>query len=319
MIRNFVLRDLPTLNRYRHRGQFLDSATAITWGPTVVPAGALLTHLAPATGIFTYLGSPQNGKEEIILAQLVHQQNSACARFSFIAPENALESSAFEDLVSYMAQQIGERGAHNFVAEVEETTPMYDAMRRTGFAVYARQRVWHLDLGDADDEVSGEGGWRSRVDRDEIPTRTLYNAIVPALAQQVESPPWERQKGVAYYAGGELLAFVELQYGPRGIMAYPYFHPDIDSPTQSLSEMFAAIPNRRSRPVYIKVRSYQTWLEGHLEDLTAIPGPKQAVMVKRLALPVTQPLIPAVQELKGATTPNPTIPIARSISNERAN
>jgi hypothetical protein len=42
-------------------------------------------------------------------------------------------------------------------------------------------------------------------------------------------------------------------------------------------------------------------------------------MVKRLALPVNQPLVSVVQDLKGATTANPTVPIARSISNERAN
>jgi hypothetical protein len=319
MIRNFVLRDLPTLNRHRRRGQFLDSATAVTWGPTVVPAGALLTHLAPATGIFTYLSSPEDGDDEIILAQLIHQQNSACARFSFLAPETALASPAFEELVLFMAHQIGERGAHNFVAEVEEGTQMYEAMRRIGFAVYARQRVWHVDLGEDAAEMADPGGWRARVDRDEIPTRNLYNAIVPALTQQVESPPWERQKGVTYIEDGELLAFADLQYGPRGIMAYPYFHPDIETPTQSLSHMLAGIPNRRSRPLYIKVRSYQSWLEGHLEELNALPAPRQAVMVKRLAVPVVQSLVSSVQELKGATTANPTIPFARSISNDRMN
>ena len=35
--------------------------------------------------------------------------------------------------------------------------------------------------------------------------------------------------------------------------------------------------------MYLCVRSYQTWLEPVLEDLGALAGPRQAVMVKHLA------------------------------------
>ncbi|MDX1435725.1 MAG: hypothetical protein R3335_02865 [Anaerolineales bacterium] len=312
MIRNFVLRDLPTLNRYRRRGQFLDTATAVTWGATVVPAGALLTHLAPATGIFTYLSSPREDSREIILAQLVHQQGANSARFSFLAPESALESPDFNALVEYMSQQIGERGAHNLIAEVEEGSPMFESMRRIGFAVYARQRIWHLEIDpNGEDEATS---WRPRLSQDEIPIRTLYNAIVPGLTQQVETPPWERQKGVAFRVDGEVRAYVDLQYGPRGILAHPYFHPDIEDLAESLAELLVAIPNRRSRPIYMKVRTYQGWLEGPLEDQAATPGPRQAVMVKRLVVPIMQGLPETAREIKGATTANPTLPFARSFS-----
>ncbi len=116
MIRPFVLLDLPTLHRYRHKGFFLDTTTALTWGAAVVPAGALLTHLAPATGIFTYLGRADSGKKQVILAQVMHNSHSASARFSFLAPESALGTAAFPQMIEYVGHQVGERGGQNLVA-----------------------------------------------------------------------------------------------------------------------------------------------------------------------------------------------------------
>jgi hypothetical protein len=43
------------------------------------------------------------------------------------------------------------------------------------------------------------------------------------------------------------------------------------------------LPDRRNRPVYVCVRSYQAWLEPVLADLGAKSAPRQAVMVKHLA------------------------------------
>jgi len=42
------------------------------------------------------------------------------------------------------------------------------------------------------------------------------------------------------------------------------------------------LANRRNRPIYLCVRSYQAWLEPALEDLGARVGERQAVMVKHL-------------------------------------
>ena len=45
------------------------------------------------------------------------------------------------------------------------------------------------------------------------------------------------------------------------------------------------LPRRLSRPLYFCVRSYQSWLEPRIEGLGAEPGPRQAMMVKHLAVP----------------------------------
>jgi hypothetical protein len=311
MIRPFVLLDLPTLHRYRQKGFFLDTTTALTWGAAVVPAGALLTHLALATGIFTYLGKADRGKKQIIVAQVVHHNHSSCARFSFLAPESALTTAAFPQMVEYVAHQVGERGGHNLVAEVDETTQVYEVLRQSGFAIYGRQRAWSLAGIPAPERRKND--WRPVRDRDGIAVRTLYNALVPGLTQQVETPPWEPLRGLVLPHGGGLLAYASLTYGPRGIMVYPFFHPDAGQVSERLAEMLSKIPNRRGRPVYIGIRSYQAWLETALEEMGARAGARQAVMVKRLVATVQKPALAPLPALKGRTA-NPTVPIARSFS-----
>ena len=82
----------------------------------------------------------------------------------------------------------------------------------------------------------------------------------------------------------KLLGYIDLKFGPRGIWAQPFIHPDVFDVENRIKDIFDSIPNRRSRPVYFCVRSYQSWLETTLTALEAEPGPAQAVMVKRLAV-----------------------------------
>src|SRR3990170_6859145 len=68
--------------------------------------------------------------------------------------------------------------------------------------------------------------WRPGRDRDILAVRSLHNVLVPGLVQQVELPPGNHLHGLVYYLDGELLAYAELRYGPRGIFIQPYIHPD---------------------------------------------------------------------------------------------
>jgi hypothetical protein len=310
MIRSFDLLDLPTLHRYRHEGLFLDSALALTWGTTLVPAGALLSYLAPATGIFTCLSHEDGKGARPMLAQLTHTASSPHARLSFIAPESALDSAALQELMEYMAAQVGERGGHNLLAEVDESTQIYEALRRAGFAIYARQRIWKVE--DWPKEGERVKGWRSVVSREEIAVRSLYNALVPALVQQVEPPPWDRLRGMIYRHEGDVLAYAGLTYGPRGIIVQPFFHPDVEDITPKVVALLDNLPNRLTRSVHVRVRSYQSWLESALEEVGAQPGPRQAVMVKRLVVPIQEPAQSPLTAITG-TRANPTVPFTRSI------
>ena len=288
-IRPFDWHDLPLLHRYRQCGLFLDSTLAFTRGTTLVPAGALLAYFAPATGIFTYLARPDKGAGQPLIGQVLHTAGSPFARLTFLAPDAAVESAHLPALFDYITVKIGQRGAFHALAEVEESSQAFQTLHQSGFAIYARQRIWRLA-----DELQGEAeasDWRACTAQDTLRVRSLYVDLVPGLVQQVEPLPRERLKGMVFMQRGEVRAYVELRYGPVGIWAQPFVHPDAPDVSQRLLHLLQSLPNRRGRTVYLCVRTYQSWLEPAIEDLGAQPGQSQAVMVRHLAVArkATQP------------------------------
>jgi len=281
-IRKFDWRDIPILMRYRRQGIYFDNASVLTRGEMLVHMGALLSYFAPATGIFTYLDSDDERQRETLLGQVTHSQDQQLARLSFIAPESALDENTLVDLLGYIIQQIGKRGAFHLLAEVDDGTTCFDNLRQAGFALYVHQRIWKstTEIGDK----TNPSHWREITGRDVIAVRSLYNILVPPMVQQVESLPSEQMTGQIYYQEDEIKAYTEVRYGQQGIWMQPFIHPDIKDATPLLADLLTNLPNRHSRPIYTCIRSYQSWLENALEDLGASAGPTQAVMLKHLAV-----------------------------------
>ncbi len=282
-VRPFDWRDLPALHRYRNRCLFLDSARLLTQGPKLIPVGALFSYLALATGIFTFRTRENGSARGVLLGQVVHPAGSTIARLSFLAPESAIESPELPALLEQITMHIGERGAYNLLAEVDEESAAFEALRKAGFAIYARQRIWQLTGDPTGEEIPTP--WKSGASRDIIGVRSLYCNLVPGLVQQIESPPVNRLHGMVYREGDEILAYAELKFGPHGILIQPFFHPDIEKAAGRLTNLLCSLTYRRSRPIYICIRSYQAWLEPAIEELGAEAGPRQAVLVKRLVQP----------------------------------
>jgi hypothetical protein len=87
-------------------------------------------------------------------------------------------------------------------------------------------------------------------------------------------------------------------------------HPHAEDVTVHFLDLLSKIPNRRSRPVYICVRSYQAWLESAIEDLGAEAGPRQAVMAKQLIVQIKARNTFAIPALEGGQ-PEITAPVVR--------
>jgi len=308
-IRPFDWRDLPKLHSYRKRGLFLDKTLVLTRGPMLVPAGALLSYFAPATGIFTYLCWKNGAPKYPLIGQLIHEHKSPHARLTYLAPITALDSPSFANLIEYMIVKVGERGAFHLLAEVDEHSTTFDILRESSFAIYARQRIWKVT-----GELASKGystPWRWSTDRDSIAIRSLYNNLVPGLVQQIEPLPTNSPTGLVFSTGNGLFAYIEIKTGPHGIWIQPFVHPDADQLPARLIDLLNNLPFRGSRPVYICVRSYQSWLEASLEELGAQAEPLQAVMVKHLAIAtrITQSLRLKTLEVRH---PEATAPMARS-------
>lgn len=308
-VRPFDWRDLPALHRHRNQALFLDSTRLLTQGPQLIPAGALFSYFAPAIGIFTYRCTGEENSHGTLMGQVVHPAGSTSARLSFVAPEFALQSGGLPELIELIAAEIGERGAYHLLADVDEQGDAFPHLRKAGFAIYTRQRIWQLTGAPQGDPVSTD--WKAGSPRDCLRVRALYSDLVPNLVQQVEPPPADRPRGLVSYEDGELTAYIEIRYGPRGIWVQPFIHPDAEKVPARLVNLMRNLPYRRSRPVYLCVRSYQSWLEPAIEDLGAEAGPRQAVMVKRLAIPQKATRAYVLGALEGRH-PEVTAPITQS-------
>jgi len=307
-IRTFDWRDLPTLQRYRQQSVFLNSVQVLTRGPVLL-SGALLSSLAPGMGIFTSVSVAGGDANPVIIGQIMRSSGAPCAQLTFLTPEKALASDGLAPLLDYLSVQAVETGAFHLVADVDEQSAAFDALRQAGFAIYARQRIWRLA-----GQPVGESkpfSWRVAKDQDLIAVRSLYNNLVPGLVQQVEPFPADRLRGLVYGKGSDILAYVELKYGSRGVWAQPFIHPDAEEAAEYLAGLFQNLPHRNSRPVYVCVRSYQFWLEQAIGEMGAEPGPRQAMIVKHLAVAQKAARAFAVPAIESGH-PEASAPIAHS-------
>lgn len=297
-VRPFDWRDLNQLHRYRHRSVFLCSSLLLTRGPLLVP-GALLSFLAPSLGLTTAaIDGDKKNKVSCLYGQTIQTNGAGYANLTFFTPEEALESPHLPEMLDYLVAQAGERGAFRLLADVDERSSVYESLRNASFATYARQRIWKLHLAASANNLDTPG-WRKATNRDGLAIRALFNNMVPGLVQQIEPISTENPRGLLYYEKGDLLAYVELKYGPRGVWANPVVNTGAENITLRIQDLFLSLPRQTSRPVYVCIRSYQSWLENTLEDLGADAGPRQAVMVKHLAINQKVGRVFAIPALEG--------------------
>lgn len=287
-VRSLDLLDLPSLARYRRDVLPLDSARTLTRG-NPLGAAALLSYLNPRRHIYTAI---RTDGAVSFMGQVAQQYGKTFARLSFLAPSAALDGGETA-LLDHLTAQAGEWGALHLLAEVDEQSIVFKSLRKSGFSMYAWQRVWRLTDALANE---GRGMWQMPSSTDMFAVQSLYSQIVPALIQPVEPMP-RQPSGLVCRTESGLQAYAALTCGPAGIFVQPFILPDAGCVPESLAALLREIPDRRGRPVYVCVRSYQAWLESALEGLGAEAGPRQAVMVKHLAAVIKNPqTVPAVKQ-----------------------
>lgn len=288
IVRPFDWKDIPLLVRYRRQGVHLDAEAAVTRGSWVMPT-ALVSLISPPVGVFTCVVDGDVAEGTPLVGQFLHLPGAKYAHLTFLAPQDGLDSPHTTALLEYITMICGERGALRLLADADEKTMALEALRKAGFAIYSRQRVWRLDSLDEtfvtlDMEEANQHQWRIATPREAPAIQALYSSVVPALVQQMESFEADKAHGLTLYTRGELSAYVELRYGYRGIWALPFFHPGVENPALYIASLWRDLPYRLSRPLYICVRSYQAWMEETMEALGAQPGAKQAVMARHLVV-----------------------------------
>lgn len=312
-VRSFAWHDLLAFYRYRRQVVCTDSSLALTRGSPASPLG-FLSRLSPSVGFYTCVATPRDSGDPLI-GQVQYASGERSARIAFLMPDESLSQPEIGDLVESMAIQAGAWGAFHLLAEVEENSCAMEGLRRSGFSVYAWQRIWKYtpppkrSSNGKSGAANGNSRWQPASSVDEIMIRNLYQSLVPPLVQSAEPLSAQRMLGWVHRQGDEILAYVEGIYGPQGIYLQPLVHPGVEDIVPALANLLTYQRAQVGRPVYIAVRSYQAWLEPVMRDLEFQVGPRQALMVKHLVLQQRAALQSSRHSVLEKYTAEPTAPM----------
>jgi len=308
MIRPFDWRDLALLHRMREQGVPLDSQQAYTRGINTFQIG-LMEVLAPGHQGCILVAPPGKGEGSPAIGQVLHRTGEPLAQLGFIGPAETAEATNCMQLLDALSHDVGRRGAFALIAEVDETSPFFESLRRAGFAIYARQRVWLQEQGSMPFAYPSNQSWQQEREEHQTAIRLLYANLVPGLVQQVEQAPNPDHADLVHCNEEDLQGYLEVEKGPRGIWIQPYIHPAVEDIQGLLGEALHCIRAQSSQPLYFSVRSYQGWIGHALERLGLEAVADQAVMVKRLAARQPRAVIAPLPAVDG-TRAEPTTPFA---------
>jgi hypothetical protein len=303
--------DLPALYRYRQQVLGLDSALMLTQGNPLGLA-AIFAQIHPMRGNYTNVSPAENGTPPLF-GQVNYHLGERSARVAFITPDTASSQSGLPILLDDLARQSGEWGAYHLLAEMDETSLAFESFRRAGFSVFAWQRIWKLPSPAGESESAPD--WSpARLDQ-ENSIRSLFQALVPPLVLSAEPMSVHTFQGLACQQNDEVTAYCDVEFGMNGIYLKPIFHPDAMDVDCLIRALTTVLPNQSGRPIYMAVRSYQSWLENGLEQIGAEAAPRQALLVKHLIARVRSPILERSLQALERRRAEPSSPMARVETN----
>ncbi len=205
-------------------------------------------------------------------------------------------------MIEELVMETGHWGAFNLTCELESDSPFFEAFRRADFKVWAKEHFWQISSRQPNLNEN-KYTWRIWNSKDIRAMQSLYQTLVPSLFHSVEPLSRKTMLGMILFApDGDLLAYADLVYGPKGIWILPIVQPQAASDPALLTSLIDALPSRRKRSVTICVRSYQPWLEDTLQRMKAESSPEYILMVKYMALRKKVQTAPLLRPLENAQT-----------------
>jgi hypothetical protein len=297
--RALTWRDLPLLYRYREQALCLDSRRAVIGGPGLV-SGALVALFSAATGMAVVAADAAGEAPLVALAE--HSPQEGIARLLYLAPESDLSpKTALAPLVEALIAHPALGGARALLADAPQTAAWLPALRRAGFRVFARQRLWQMP---AEFPAKDKQGWRWPRAEERWAAERLYINLTPPLARHLLPSPAAAPTAVVYLENGEVRGVARWVAGPRGVWAAPWLDPDIPAPCDALRAL-AVFLHPGNKPLYIAVRDAKVWLEGALQTLGAHAGEPLALLARWMMQP--QPALETALASAQREAPQPTL------------
>lgn len=275
--------DWPYVFKHRRQLACLDNVLLLTHG-----APFNLTHflfaIRPTDHLYTGVYQPAEGDAKSV-GQVYHSSKVSSAHINYLLQPDDGEPQGIVSLLEGLVKQAGSWGAKQVVADLGTDSPWFASFRHAGFSVLAKQQVFKCLIPEKTTS-NGENRWRRWTSGDIHAMRCLYHTLVPPLVQPVEPLTRRETLGLVYYdEKGDLQAYADLVYGPLGVWVGPVILPQATEEIAGLLKgMIEAIPDCNGRSIYVTTRSYQPWVEHALLDLSAAPGPEQALLVRYIAL-----------------------------------
>ena len=277
-LRPFDLRDIALVRQLEEHHVPLDSQTALT-DPQRPLHSALLAYLIAGRGTPTFvLRLKRAGAEIRAFGQVRLRPRCLQAQLVAIASDPAgQELSGLPAMLDALTAYAGQCGAHTVMAEVEDSSAHFEALRRADFVVYTRQEVWCLTAAPPQPDTPR---LQPEQDSDRWNVQQLIANTVPRLIQQVD-PPNQTGPGLVWVQDGELLTYVRAHCGHRGVWLQLYVHPQGEEAARTIIEQAAATYQPTpAAPLYCCVRRYQEWLNRPLAELGFEPLGSQALLVR---------------------------------------
>lgn len=290
--RPVTLRDLWLVQRLQRHGLVLDYESAGVDG--VSPMRDALSGCLPF--------SPPHRRTLVLVGRRAFVQYASVAagkraRLSFIAPAPLDDERAdrWLDLMESLVAAAGAQGVHHIVAEARDDGPELVLLQQAGFGIFTRQQLYRL-LPDAVPTTSmaplaGLRFWRAT---DEWGLRLLYTNTVPQMVQHIEPPAdsffsrWPSRLVLEH--DGELVAVLAARQGRAGNALRLILHPQADAHAQALIHHgLMTLLGRPKRPIYCRVRRYESWLCAPLQACGFELVAQTALLVKHTVGRVMSP------------------------------
>lgn len=222
------------------------------------------------------------GEEELCFGQIEKGQNKKYAQLSYLGCSENIQPLTVCRLLEPLVKEAGDWKALGVLADLPEGSALFEGFRKAGFVIWARQKVFKLNLQDM--PRSSMYSWRAGTEFDKLAIVNLSKEVVPAAVQLIDCMSDKSADAlVAYQKDGRLGAFAILEYGPKGVWASMTVHPDADTEAL-LSSLVQEVSDVLDRPIYLAVRSYQPHLENTVLRMGFGASENQILLVKHLVL-----------------------------------
>ncbi|MCX6055198.1 MAG: hypothetical protein NTZ74_09850 [Chloroflexi bacterium] len=247
----------------------------------------------------------------ILFSQIIHTSGDRAARINFListGPQSGENLLAAWDYLSYKA---GEMGAFNILVDIEETSCLFESLRKAGFNVYGWETVWKFPSFLKSPE-NPNINWVLSTPADEPVLRSLFQSLVPPLVQSAEAYANGSVQRFVYRTENEIVAYVESNKGPDGIYLKPIIHLSVADIQKLLTDLMEKFFNF-DQPVYLQVRSYQAWLLNTLEKIGGESSGHFSLLVKHLAILQRNGVVVSQHNRTDNRQTEPTTPMVNNI------